>query len=67
MVAGLAENQKKIVKLILKKPSVTIKEMAEAIGISTTAIDKNLNKLKEKEIIRRVGGDKGGSWEFVEK
>ncbi len=67
LVAGLVENQKKIVTLMLKNPTVTIKEMAEAIGISTTAIDKNITKLKEKEIIRRVGGDKGGSWEIVEK
>jgi ATP-dependent DNA helicase RecG len=40
--------------------------MAQAIGISTTAIDKNLTKLKQKGILRRVGPDKGGHWEVVQ-
>ena len=66
LVEGLVENQKKIVILINKNPASTIKELSKAIGISTTAIDKNIIKLKEKNIIRRVGGDKGGSWEIVE-
>jgi len=50
LVEGLVENQKKIVYLIDQKPSITIKELAESIGISTTAIDKNLTKLKDKNI-----------------
>jgi predicted HTH transcriptional regulator len=66
LVEGLVENQKKIVILINKNPAITIKELSKAIGISTTAIDKNIIKLKDKNIIRRVGGDKGGSWEIVE-
>lgn len=67
LVEGLVENQKKMVYLIANNPTITIKELAESIGISTTAIDKNLSKLKDKEIIKRVGGDKGGSWEIIRK
>ena len=39
--------------------------MAEAIGISTTAIDKNIEKLKGLGILVRVGPDRGGYWEIV--
>jgi len=65
LVEGLVENQKKMVYLIDQNPTITIKELAESIGISTTAIDKNLTKLKDKNIVRRIGGDKKGRWELV--
>ncbi len=37
------------------------------VGISTTAIDNNIARLKELKILRRVGSDKGGYWEVIEK
>jgi ATP-dependent DNA helicase RecG len=39
--------------------------MSKEVGISTTAIYKNLSKLKRKGVIRRVGPDKGGHWEVT--
>jgi len=65
LVEGLAENQKKIVMLITGNPNVSKKAMAESLGISTTAIDKNLARLKQKGILRRVGPAKGGHWEMI--
>ena len=41
--------------------------MAEKIGISTTAIDKNISTLKNKGLLRRIGSAKGGHWEIIEK
>jgi ATP-dependent DNA helicase RecG len=61
----LAENQRMILGLIIRNPRMSKKAMAEAVGISTTAIDKNLTKLKRIGILRRVGPDKGGHWEVV--
>ena len=65
MAEGLAENQRMILGLIIRDPRISKKTMAEAIGISTTAIDKNLTKLKQIGILRRVGPDKGGHWEVI--
>jgi predicted HTH transcriptional regulator len=65
LVDGLVESQQKIVKLIVENSQVSKKEMAERIGISTTAIDKNISKLKDKNIIKRVGSDSGGHWEII--
>jgi ATP-dependent DNA helicase RecG len=65
LVERLAENQKKILILIARNPRVSNKAMAQSLGISTTAIDKNLTTLKQKGLIRRVGPDKGGYWEVV--
>ncbi|MBI4919451.1 putative DNA binding domain-containing protein [archaeon] len=64
LVEGLAENQKKILELITKNSYISKKELAEKIGISTTAIDKNITRLKKKGLLDRVGPDKGGHWKI---
>ena len=63
MVEGLVENQKKILILIKENSKISKRELSEKIGISTTAIDKNITTLKKKKIIKRVGSAKGGHWE----
>ncbi|MEW6186752.1 MAG: ATP-binding protein [Thermodesulfobacteriota bacterium] len=65
LVEGLAENQKKILLLIARNPRISKNAMAQSLGISTTAIDKNLTTLKQKSLIRRVGPDRGGRWEVL--
>lgn len=65
LVDGLAETQKKILQLIIEHPRISKKAMAEGIGISTTAIDKNLTTLKRRGLLRRIGPDKGGHWEVM--
>jgi ATP-dependent DNA helicase RecG len=65
LVDGLVESQQKIIKLIQSNPNILIAEMANQIGISKTAIDKNLKILKSKKIIRRVGNSKTGHWEIL--
>ncbi|MCK5099064.1 MAG: winged helix-turn-helix transcriptional regulator, partial [Desulfobacteraceae bacterium] len=67
LVEGLVDSQKKIVDLILKNPNISKKDMSEHIGISATAIDKNIATLKKKNIIRRVGEDKSGYWKIINK
>lgn len=65
LVGGLVENQKKILKFTADNPRISKREMAKKIGISTTAIDKNINTLKKRGLLRRIGGAKGGYWEVV--
>jgi len=65
LVERLVENQKKIIKLINGNSSISINELSDKIGISTTAIDKNISQLKKKGLLRRVGPDKGGHWEIM--
>lgn len=65
LVDGLVENQRRLLVLIAENPHISKSAMAKAVGISTTAIDKNLMRLKEKGILRRVGPAKGGHWEIM--
>src|SRR3989304_5296253 len=62
LVERLAESQKTILKLIKENPYISKKELSEAIGISTTAVDKNITRLKKEGLLERSGPDKGGHW-----
>ena len=65
LVEKLAENQIIIINAIKEDKSITISKLSAIVGISTTAIDKNLVKLKEAKIIERIGPDKGGYWKIL--
>ncbi|NMB80948.1 MAG: winged helix-turn-helix transcriptional regulator [Ignavibacteria bacterium] len=67
LVDGLVENQIRIIKLIFQNPRISKRELHEVIGISTTAIDKNIEKLKNSGILKRIGPAKGGKWEIIPK
>jgi len=52
---------------IAKNPRISKQKLANKIGISTTAIDKNIAKLKQKKLLKRIGPDKGGHWEMIRR
>ena len=66
MQKSMQKSMQKIVMLISASPDITLSEMASQLGMSRNGVDKNIRKLKEKGIIRRVGPDKGGHWEVIE-
>ncbi|MFW6048444.1 MAG: winged helix-turn-helix transcriptional regulator [Candidatus Natronoplasma sp.] len=55
----------KILELMDENPYISKREMSEEIGISTTAIDKNISTLKKKGLLKRVGPARGGHWEII--
>ncbi len=54
-----------ILKYIKNNPKITRKELAEKIGITPDGVKYNLMKLKNKNIIERVGATKGGRWKIL--
>ena len=62
---NMQKSMQKIVMLISASPDITLSEMASQLGMSRNGVDKNIRKLKEQGIIRRVGPDKGGHWEVI--
>ena len=55
-----------ILYLIKETPNITRKVLAETIGISQSAVQKHINRLKAEHIIIRHGGDRGGYWEILQ-
>lgn len=62
---GSLKTSGNIVLLMREKPDITIPEIAKRLKKTTRAIDKQINKLKADEVIRRIGPDKGGHWEVL--
>ncbi len=63
---GLSKTTANIFMLIVANKNISRNELAERIGISTTAVQKHLNKLKTLGIIKRIGSAKSGYWEVME-
>lgn len=59
------ETKEKIIDLIRGNPYITQIEMCEVLGLSQGGIEYQMRNLKQKGIVKRVGGDRGGHWEVV--
>ena len=63
----VTENQKKILNNIKENPNITTQELSKKVGISDRKIKDNIKKLKENNLLKRIGSPKGGYWEIIEK
>lgn len=64
LTVNLTVNRLEILKMILENPTITTIEMAQSIGISSTAVKNNIEVMRDK-LIRRVGSDKSGLWDVM--
>ena len=64
---SVQKSVQKIVDFISENPNITTQEMANLLGINRSIVARHIKTLQEKGIIRRVGPDKGGHWEIIEK
>ena len=60
------KSNQKIISLIKKNSLITIKELCEKTKLSESGVKKVIKKLKDENLLMRVGGLKGGHWEVVE-
>ena len=61
------KSRQKIMALISENPNITTIEMANKLGMARSGVAKQIAVLQKENLIRRVGPDKGGYWEVVEK
>lgn len=64
---GSEKPRERIVSEMSENPSVTINELATMLSISDRAVSKHLKKLQEEGVIKRIGADRGGHWEVVNR
>ncbi len=57
----------RILELIKHNPKHTAKTMASCLGLTVSAVRKQLSILKDEARIKRIGPDKGGEWKFVKE
>lgn len=61
----LSFSLEQIVNLIVANPSISIAEIAAQTKKAKSGVQKQVKRLQEMDIIRRVGPNKGGHWEIV--
>lgn len=61
------KTSKLILDLIRIEPSITLSEIARRTGLVRRSIEDQFNRLKRKNLIRRVGSRKFGHWEVIEQ
>ena len=54
-----------ILKIMKENPGITTAQLAKILKVTRMTIHRDLDELKTKGRIRRVGGDKGGYWEVL--
>jgi len=54
-----------ILWLLKEKPVLSIPELAEKMGKSTSAVERAVRKLRQAGRLKRIGPAKGGHWEIT--
>jgi ATP-dependent DNA helicase RecG len=63
---SVEKSVEKIICLIKTNPYITQKELVKETRLSRHGIEKNINILKSKGILERIGPDKGGYWKIID-
>jgi len=60
------DRQKEIISLIHQNNSISINELSKICKVGRETIKRDLNKLKNMNLIQRIGPDKGGYWQIIQ-
>lgn len=61
----LFERQWNILKILRESPTITTRQMSEAMSVSRRTIERDLAVMREKGIIRREGNNNDGVWVVI--
>lgn len=56
----------KIITLLSQDNTLSATAIAERIGITSKAVEKQIARMKADGVLRRIGPDKGGYWQVEE-
>ena len=59
------KTQEKIMGFMKEKPTITGRELAECLGMTSDGVKYHLNQLRAKGCIQHVGSTKAGHWEVL--
>jgi ATP-dependent DNA helicase RecG len=66
-IVKLTDYQQKIMEAVENNPFVTGEELVKIVGISLSKIRANISKLKSKGLLKRIGSDRSGHWQIINK
>ena len=60
-------SDQKIIMAIKENPKINRAELLNITGLSESGVKKILRQLQQKGLLSRIGPDKGGHWEIIDK
>ncbi len=60
---GSGKSSWKILQILTEFPNMTIPQLAEELGVSTRAVEKQIAKLRQANKLERIGPARGGHWQ----
>jgi len=63
----LTDTQERIINVLKDNHKLSYKKMSETLNINISALQKQIEKLKQMGVIEREGADFGGYWKIIEK
>lgn len=63
----VSKTAQKIIDLVIANPSITADNMADKVGVTKRAIEKNIKNLRDRGILIHEGSDKAGYWRIIVK
>ena len=58
----MTSNRKKILSEVRNNPNITSAQLSVILGISITAVQKNIERLRSAGYIERIGSNKSWYW-----
>jgi len=65
MVVCRGKTSGKIIELILGNSFITIPQIPQIIKVTERSIERNIQALQKRNIIKRIGSAKGGYWKVI--
>lgn len=62
MANNLSDRQARIVNLMVERPRITYRQLADSLGVSLSTVKRDTEALRRASIVEREGSDKTGSW-----
>jgi len=63
--SGSEKSSEKILALLKANPELAAREVADVLGITPRAVEKQISRLRDEGRIRRIGPARGGHWEVI--
>jgi len=60
------KSSEKIIAIIKENPKISAREIAQNIGLTSRAVEKQIAILRKEGVLKRIGGAKGGYWKILE-
>ena len=67
VVENVVKRPDKIIDLLKYDSTLGASQIAKQLGVTSRTIQRDLEKLSKEGRIKRVGPDKGGYWEVLDK